>query len=620
MGRHNAFFQVRIILTDQGVAQIPLVIQRCFETLAGFRNTGIPSYLFEEMIAMRKLFYQYQPRKDAFKFIMDHSRDFLYEPLVTYPAKTLLPSRYEPQKVQSLVEFLQPENCQYYMLAHAEKTKVRPDRKEKWLGGEYAVRAVPEAQLSAWKAACPHPAIVLPKRNLFVPSKLQLLPVTKSTVPLKIADNKHGKAFYFKDNVYQTPEVVHLVHIKSPLIDGTPRSATLMDLYLASIQDKLSPLLASAAAAGLKAHFEHARNSFKIKISGFSDKARVFLKEVLKELTRVKPQSSDFELYCASLSKCYENAQKKLPVQQAGERLFSILQKTRIASIEKLKELDSLTYQDFLAFHSKLFAQTYIEGFFSGNLTIKEAKNCWFDLKQLLGHTPFPKELHPKGGVFCLSDQGPYLVEEQTTAQGNGIILAIDQGAFSFEKRAAQAMLAIALQEAFFTTLRTKQETGYIVWSWGQEIEKRLFQFFAVQSNSHHPQDLLCRFELFLENCLQEMPHDIPMERFETIRENYLLTLKNLFPNLQDKAVYLDALAFKCDGDFKWLDKQIAAAKALRYEDFLKYAKEFFSRENRKRLAVAVSGKLPETHNFSYKARSASGPFKEGKYATGFEK
>ncbi|WP_419241268.1 hypothetical protein [Cardinium endosymbiont of Nabis limbatus] len=197
-------------------------------------------------------------------------------------------------------------------------------------------------------------------------------------------------------------------------------------------------------------------------------------------------------------------------------------------------------------------------------------------------------------------------MEQPTTAQGNGIILTIDQGPFSFEKQAAQAILSIALQEAFFTALRTKQKTGYIVQSVDQEIEQRLFQKFAVQSNSHQCQDLLYRFELFLEDFLQEMPHDISIERFEKLRANDLLTLEHLCPNLQDKAVCLDAFAFERNGDFKWLEKKIEAAKALTYEHFLQYAKTFLSRKNRKRLAIAISGKLPENQNFSYKSLSAS--------------
>lgn len=615
---YSALFEMEITLTDRGVEQAECVIQRCFETLAGLRNAHVPLYLFQEMTAMKKLSYQYQTRQDAFYFVQGHARDLLDEALVTYPQKTLLPSSYEPAKVQSLLQFLQPENCQYYMVADPKKTKVRPDRKEKWLGGAYAVREIPKERLSAWKSICPNPNIALPKPNSFIASKLQLLPKHKNRVPLKIVDNKNGKAFYFKDNIYHTPEVVHLMHIKSPLIDGTARSASLIDLYLQFIQDKLPspPLLSCAAAAGLHANFNHARNSFKITLSGFNDKACVLLKEILKELTHNIPQKKDFDLYCSYLSKCYENAQKELPLRQANEKLFSIFIKTNITSKEKLAELHGLTYQDFRHFHSKLFEKTYIQAFFSGNLNMKEAKRCWFDMQQILGHAAFPKHLHPKERVLCLSDQGPFVLEQQTTAQGNGIILAIDQGPFSFEKRAAQGILSIALEEAFFATLRTKQKTGYIVQSGNQEIEKRLFQYFAVQSNSHQCQDLLYRFELFLEHFLQEMPYDIPIERFEEIRKSHLLTLENLFPNLQDKALYLDAFAFQYNEDFKWMEKRIEAAKALTYENFLKYAKQFLSRENRKRLAMAVSGKLPETHNFSYKEIPFSEICKQGKYAT----
>src|SRR5206468_2506663 len=99
--------------------------------------------------------------------------------------------------------------------------------------------------------------------------------------------------------------------------------------------------------------------------------------------------------------------------------------------------------------------------------------------------------------------QGPYMITQTIPMQGNAAVLVIEQGPYSFEKRASQQVLGRVLKEAFFDTLRTKQQTAYIAKAWEKEEEKQLLQFFAVQSSTHKPHELIARFELFLENFLK---------------------------------------------------------------------------------------------------------------------
>ncbi len=84
------------------------------------------------------------------------------------------------------------------------------------------------------------------------------------------------------------------------------------------------------------------------------------------------------------------------------------------------------------------------------------------------------------------------------------------------------------MEEPFFSELRTKQQTGYAVTNWSQEIERHLYSFFAVQSSSHDTRDLLARFELFLESNLQHLSENvIPESRFESIRQALIHKLEH---------------------------------------------------------------------------------------------
>jgi insulysin len=250
-----------------------------------------------------------------------------------------------------------------------------------------------------------------------------------------------------------------------------------------------------------------------------------------------------------------------------------------------------------------------------GNLSDKEAKNLWSTLQTSLGSKPYPEMLHNKKQILVLSDkQGPFRHSQSTERQGNAAILLLQQGPFTFERKAAQMVLSSALQDSFFDTLRTKQQTGYIAKAWDSEIEKQLLQFFAVQSITHHPQDLLSRFELYLEDIHRNFQERIPADRFETLRTSAIEILAKPPENLTLMTQRYYDLAFTQNGDFAFIDQQIAALKTLSYDQLCKYADESLSRRNLHRLALLMEGILPKENLFRYEEVSQEDLPQAGKF------
>ena len=129
---------------------------------------------------------------------------------------------------------------------------------------------------------------------------------------------------------------------------------------------------------------------------------------------------------------------------------------------------------------------------------------------------------------------------------GIGVILAIQNGVYDFKTRAAQQILAKGIHQPFFSNLRTKQQTGYIVSNWTQVLEDQLFSMFAVQSNTHNARDLLARFELLIESFLQEFEKkELKDERFETIKAALVDTMQQPPKNIGELTMILQELAFE---------------------------------------------------------------------------
>ena len=88
------------------------------------------------------------------------------------------------------------------------------------------------------------------------------------------------------------------------------------------------------------------------------------------------------------------------------------------------------------------------------------------------------------------------------------MILAIQTQPYSATLQAVQNILSQGVSASFFDTLRTQQQTGYAINNWDQELERRLFLFFGVESDTHDGRDLLARFELFLEGVVRDIGID----------------------------------------------------------------------------------------------------------------
>ncbi len=599
-GKAHRFFEISLELTQQGLEQLDTVIFRCFEAIAGLKETSIPAYLLEEKNTMAQLNYQYQSRQDPFEYVKNLAEGIAEESLSTYPRNTLLSTGHDPAKIAQVLKLLTPDACAISLLASPELTKVMPNVREKWFGTEYAIRPIPNRWLSQWAKAKPNPQIRLAEQNPYLPTNLALIPDPKlSSKPIAFAHHDFGTAYYVREAGFGSPHAICNIWIRTPHTLPSARNHVLASLYVDHFTDMLHPTFAAAAAAGLHASIDLDRSMLHIQIAGYSEKAPLLLQEIVKQMAEFPPTQEQFQLYFARHEKAYQNAQKELAVRQAKDLLDSILNQDKSTNLAKLHALQDISFEAFATFHKELFERTYMQGLFAGNLSLKEAESAWLDVIHALGHVPYPKEEHATTKVLHLpSTGGPFEISQTVDAQGNAAILVVDEGAFTFERRAVQEILSTPLKEAFFNELRTKQKTGYIAHSAALELENLLFQYFLVQSNSHQPNDLLFRFEQFIEEFNDALAENISEERFETIRSSLITSLQTRFHNLADKTALWANLAFERDADFDFVEKRIEALSQLSYDAFLKQAPTLLSRDNRKRLAVLAEGRLASPFHY----------------------
>ena len=603
----HQLFAMEIELTEEGLKNIYQVMSLCFSAIDNLKKNPIPKELYDEMVSLIKLNYQYQSRTDTFSFVSKEARDLLNEDLASYPRKTLLPDHFNSHMVSEVVDSLTPQSCQFTVMAKPDKTGIYPNHKEEWTKTEYSFDALSDNLLASLSDA--KSDITLPFVNPFIPESLHSIKrdaLADLYHPQKIIDDEYGTLYFSQDTQYDSCDITYLFIMKDNQLNGSVEHTDLFNIYLLHLADILEDTIANAAAAGLKVQISHTPIRFEITISGFSDKAPLLLKEVTLKTKETTISESKFNQYKKRLLRNLSNNEKELPILQAQEIMASVFF-DHPDTKNQMKALEKLEYNDYLDFKEKLFSICHTEALICGNLDVDQAKDLWQGFQNTYSYVPLPKEDRLMRKIINLNSQGgPRKISSTTSAAGTGLILALGQGPFSFPERSAQEILSSTLWEAFFTSLRSKQKTAYQVMSQAKEIDKELFHLFAVQSSSNNSEDLLYRFEFFIEDFLENLTTYIPEDRFEKIKESLISQYEKPLNNLTDTSVRLQMLAFDYDADFDWIKKRIIAFKSLSYEEFLSYVSKWLSYQNQKRLAIAVDGKMMNEKDVIYKTTTAS--------------
>lgn len=610
VGNDALFFELEIELTSKGLSQVETVIDRVFQTIKNLQQKPIPNYIFDDVQKMALLRYQYQPREDVFEMAMKHGIWMPREEMATYPELTLTLRKKDSQDVEDFIRYLTPENAQYAISAPADELNVNFDKTEKWMGIRYTVVQTPQEQLKRYRELAPISEIDLPKANPFIPKNLDL--VTRDAVhsknfleapaPEKLADNTSMIGYYAPDFFYQAPKVYTSFTIKTPAINnGSPQSAVMAELYVKAFEDAINVLSYDAKMADVEFEVKKSLEGIGFTLYGYSDSILSFLEIIGPKIPLKNVSSEKFDIYKDVLSREYNNLSKEHPLRLATDLMQGVVYENYTTNARKIEALNNIDVKKFQNFLNKMFAKTYIEAMITGNISREHAMAALDKLQANLGSKAYPKEEQiPVKVIELPNDNGPYYVKAESKARGNAALLAIEADSFSPQARNAQQLLGQAIREAFFSELRTRQQTGYAVQSISEDLEKHLFTIFGVQSSSHEPAELLYRFELFLENYLRYFTsQEIPENRFQLLK-SWLLTELNTPPkNLQLMGERLSQLAFHYK-DFNWTKDRIAALEKLSYQDFVEFAQKLLGRSNKRRLGVLIEGQAQDENRFRY--------------------
>lgn len=610
LGVEASLFQIQIKLTAKGLAARDLVVERVFQMLHRLREQPFPDVLFKEYADLMAQRYQYQQRDEPFASAMKQGTWLAREAIATYPELSQTVRRLDRDALKRILEVMKPENALFALAAPAKLLNSPLDQKEPWMQISYAIQPIPEVTLKQWALVGPHADIHLPSPNPFIAQNLN---PSSATYPLSaypdlplpklILENAGARIYYSPDPFYQVPRTFLRLQIQSSEIkDNSPQSVVFTDLYIKALEEQTRELRYEGLMADMNVTFERTYGAIQVTLDGYTDSLMAFFPELLKKLLVTEFSSEDFADWQAALQREYDNATREMPVKQTFDFFKAAIFEKYTTVNQKRNAIKKVTGEGFQRFIKKFGEGIFLKGMISGSLSTDKAK---------ILATSVDQRFHPNGNniappyyaqIINLPDtKGPYVINETSRAQGDALLLILEGGEFSPRLRNNQQLLSLAIKEAFFSELRTKQQTGYIVSSDALDLQRHLYNYFAVQSTTHTPEELLWRFEQFLEKYLLNLTTEsIPQERFEILKQALTNLLKEPPSSLKAYGEQQFKLAFEVE-NLNWIKQRLEDLPLITYEDFISAAQNLLGRNNKKRLAIMLEGqKKGKEQSFYY--------------------
>lgn len=155
--------------------------------------------------------------------------------------------------------------------------------------------------------------------------------------------------------------------------------------------------------------------------------------------------------------------------------------------------------------------------------------------------------------------------------------------------RAVIDWLVAFIKPKYFAELRTKQQNGYIVWTYTKNLQFILHISFLIQSNTQSPSSLVRKTYKFLQEDLYSQLKACDKATFEQIKQGLIAQNKQKYKALGG---YYENSYSQIDShtlEFEWKKNKIAELKSLKLEDCIRAFEEKFLNTGSERRVIEIA-------------------------------
>ncbi len=528
--RAGALFNVSITLTPAGVSSHDAVTRALFDWLALIRKEGIDDWRYEEVAALQRTDFLYAEEQQPAGYVRRLSSLMHDYPPAEVLRGPFLYADFDARRLARFAGYLRLDNALITLTAPGVET----DRESELYSAPYAVQPVSPGQLLKGGEVAWRDRLSLPRPNPYIPDSLALHgpedpPARPVAVPLSGGDT----LWHYPTVSFGTPKAVFEGRLVLPGRRSLEQE-TLLELYMAMVRDSLSSQVYPAALAGLSFDLGRWENGLTVRLQGYSDKQDRLLETVLAAMAEPDWSSEQFQRVKASLGRNWRNVAKEWPISQAFNQLPALVRDDWLPR-EKAEVLEAITLNRLARFSETLFERGHANFYAAGNLLRGPA----VDMAQAvaehlqLGRRGTDRAIYRVARLVPAEPLPEFYQPVSHTDQA--ALLYVQGQADNLEERAMFALLQVATEAPFYSSLRTEQQLGYVVGNSLAPMHRVPGMVFYVQSPGTDTGGMKQAVDGFFAR-YQKAVADLDAATFERYREAVLTRIEEAPKNLGELA------------------------------------------------------------------------------------
>jgi len=585
-------FGCHIALTEDGLEKIEQIIMHIYQYLKIIREFGVQKYLYDEVQEISDMEFKFLEKLRPSSYTSN-----LAQQIHKYPEQEVLIGPYlfrkfEPELINSILNELIPSNMIVQVIS--KQFEGSTDLKENWYDIDYTKITIPEDFLqSLFNPEKPPEELYIPPPNEFIPKDFSIKKDKIIKHPEIIRDTPLSQIWHICDTTYLKPKAFLFFHLISPQAYTTPTNFVLTSLFFSLVDDSLNEKYTyNAEIAGLKFSLSTILEGALLKVSGFNEKIHLLMKKIIERIATYQVSEDRFSVIKEQRTRDFENIKRQQPYQISQFKRKLILYQKFWSPEEKMQIIKGLTVKDLKNFIPILLSSLKIRGLAQGNITSNEILSIVDDMETILKPTPMFPSQYPEQRLVKLKKGMTYLHQSLVPNQhdNNSVVWVEYQIGSGIRSDSLLELLSHILEVPFYEQIRTKEQLGYLVWSFHHYDCGISHLCFCVQSPQKDPIYLNERIDVFLKE-YEKVMENLSDEEFTNQVKAVISSKLENFPNLAEEVKYnweeISNLTFLFNRKFLYADefKKISKQELLQF-----YREKISSSETSKRVSLQIFG------------------------------
>lgn len=530
----TAAFYISIRLTAAGVKQREKVRALVFYALGEIDKGGVQKWRFDEKRLLAQTAFQFREKSSAISTVRS-----LASNLHDYPASEVISGdyllkNYDAKLIKRFLSKLKPSNVLVTSVFPGVKTDKVTTHYEVAYAQQKLSSDLPklDKKLTA--------SFSLPEKNPFIPENINLYDVDPSLQQFTRLQAGNVNLWAKQDLEYKTPKVKVFFRVMSPQIAGNIKGVVLASLYTDLIRDRLNEYTYPALLANTAISVRENNRGIDITLEGYHDKLYALMELFLQEIDETNMTIERFTQLKSDLLRGWRNSDKAKPYHQLYNQLAVNLTNSYFSDIKKIEELEKITLDDINIFAKQWRVDTRIQGLFYGNfdqqwLSQWQAYAKRLQLEEVLGSKGNDVELVRKAiapvKIMRIDNKVVQYNVRNVDHNDQAVILYVQGPSDTLADKAKMSVLRQMMQSPFYSSLRTEQQLGYIVFMGSLRLKEVPGSVFVVQSPSASVDDIQEAVTQFIADFSENLPEDI-----EVFKQAVITQLLEAPPSLSASA------------------------------------------------------------------------------------